>query len=227
MHIIKNAITSDEINAVQTHLSSTVWVDGKITAGQQSAMAKHNQQLPENSPGAIEAGKIILTALQRNAQFFSAALPKRIMPPLFNRYTNGMQFKPHIDNAIRTFGLPDNTTRLRTDLSATLFLSEANAYDGGELVIEQGDCETAHKLNAGDMLLYPANTIHRVNPITNGARMAAFFWIESMIASSEQRSLLNQLDSAIMETREAQGDSAACVRLVGCYHNLLRMWAQV
>lgn len=207
-------------------LARADWVDGRLTAGTQSAKVKQNLQLPELCGASLAVRKIVLDALNQNALFLSAALPKRIFPPLFNRYEGAYnKFGNHIDNAIRVCA--DSGVRVRTDLSATLFFSDPDSYDGGELVIEDTYGEHAVKLAAGDMVLYPGSSLHRVEPVTRGARLASFFWIESMVRETERRRLLFEMDMAILELRETQGDIPAAVNLTGCYHNLLRMWADV
>ncbi|MGL4577065.1 MAG: Fe2+-dependent dioxygenase [Burkholderiaceae bacterium] len=222
---IADVLTADELAQVRALLQAADWADGRITAGIQSAQTKHNQQLPENSPHARDAGRIVLAALERSATFFAAALPRRIVPPLFNRYQSGMDFGDHIDNAVRHIAATGQ--RVRTDLSATLFLADPESYDGGELIIRESAGDRAVKLAAGSMVLYPGTSVHRVAPVTRGARLASFFWIESMVRSSEQRALMVALDMAIMKVRQAHGESEAAVELTGCYHNLLRMWAEV
>ena len=201
------------------------WVDGRETAGRQSALAKHNLQLAQDSAGARAIGSVILDALRINGLFMSAALPRNIFPPLFNRYDAGQhRFDSHVDNAIRF--LPDGSGRIRTDLSATLFLAEPEDYDGGELVIEDSYGEHQVKLPAGDMILYPATSLHRVEPVTRGSRVASFFWIESMVRDDGQRTLLLDMDAAIRTLAEEVGDGHAAVKsLTGTYHNLLRRWA--
>jgi PKHD-type hydroxylase len=204
-------------------LAEAEWVDGKVTAGHQSGRAKHNMQVPEGHPVARRLGDMILAALERSALFMSAALPLKVFPPLFNRYQGGENFGTHIDNAIRQ--VPGTPHRVRTDLSATLFLSAPEDYDGGELAVE--DTYGAHrvKLPAGHMLLYPATSLHQVRPVTRGTRLAAFFWIQSMVRDDGQRTLLFDLDTAIQRVLQAMPDDAAAVQLTGVYHNLLRRWA--
>lgn len=205
-------------------IASAPWVDGAVTAGTQSAQAKNNLQLPEECEAARAARAVVLQGLADSALFFTAALPRRIYPPLFNRYegqTNA--FGNHIDNAVRTHAASGQ--HLRTDLSATLFLSEPHEYDGGELVIEHSFGTQRVKLQAGDMILYPASSVHRVEPVTRRARLAAFFWVESMVREDAQRRLLYELDMAIWSLRSNQGETPEAVRLTGCYHNLMRMWA--
>lgn len=203
------------------------WASGQTTAGTQGAQVKNNQQMPEYGPATVSAREMVISALAKCAQFMTGALPKRIYPPSFNRYAQGTNaFGSHIDNAVRSVPAVGGLGGyLRTDLSCTLFLSDPSSYDGGELVIESPAGEQAYKLSAGDMLLYPANTTHRVNPVTRGERIASFFWIESLIPSQEQRQLLYELDMGIYSLRSQHGDSEETVRLTGVYHNLLRMWA--
>ncbi|PPD41280.1 MAG: Fe2+-dependent dioxygenase [Methylobacter sp.] len=207
-------------------LADAQWTDGRVTAGTQSAQVKNNWQLPEQSPHCQALRPVIADALNQNPLFLSAALPKRIFPPLFNRY-EGMHntFGNHIDNAIRY--CPVTGQRIRTDLSATVFLSDPDSYGGGELVIEDTYGQHAVKLAAGDMVLYPGSSLHRVEPVTSGVRMAAFFWIESLVRETERRRLLFEMDMAIVELRSTQGDCPPAINLTGCYHNLLRMWAEV
>jgi PKHD-type hydroxylase len=206
------------------------WVDGKATTGQQSGQVKNNQQMPEQGRITAQAREIVVAAISRHPGFMTAALPRRLYPPSFNRYAGASNaFGSHIDNAMRSIpGLPGF---LRTDLSCTLFLSDPASYEGGELVISSPGGEQAYKLPAGSLLLYPATSVHRVNPVIQGERIASFFWVESMVRSEEQRQLLYELDMTIMaqRTRELQSggkESEESVRLTGTYHNLLRMWAQ-
>jgi PKHD-type hydroxylase len=217
-------LSAQEVAQCRNVLSRSQWVDGKITAGAQSAQAKKNLQIPENSKEARELGELILQRLGRNELFTSAALPLRVFPPLFNRYDADMKFDTHIDNSIRF--VPGAPIRVRTDLSATLFLTAPEDYDGGELVIEDTYGEQQVKLPAGDMVLYPATSRHRVNPITRGSRWASFFWIQSMVRDDGQRALLFDLDNAIQSLRKKDGESAETVQLTGVYHNLIRRWAE-
>jgi PKHD-type hydroxylase len=223
---VENVLAPDQVARARETLTGQTWVDGRVTAGEQSALAKRNLQVPEDAPAARELGDMILTALGRNAAFVSAALPLRVFPPLFNRYDEGMAFDTHVDNAIRFAKAPGGPIRFRTDISATLFLTEPDDYDGGELIVEDAYGEHAIKLAAGDMILYPATSLHRVAPITRGSRWAAFFWAQSMVRADAQRSLLYDLDNAIqaMTVKVGQGDPAV-VSLAGTYNNLLRMWA--
>jgi len=221
---IEAVLSADQVALCRERLAASEWVDGRVTAGQQSAEVKRNLQIPEGAPVARELGDLILGVLGRNPHFVSAALPRRVFPPLFNRYDAGMDFGAHVDNAIRF----SNGVRFRTDVSCTLFLSEPEEYDGGELIIEDVYGEHAVKLAAGDMILYPATSLHRVAPITRGSRWAAFFWTQSMVKSDEQRTLLLNLDQAIqkLSLKVGQGDPEI-VSLTGGYHNLLRMWSEV
>jgi PKHD-type hydroxylase len=219
-------LDADQLAHARQLLAAADWQDGRATAGVQSALAKQNQQLPQGAAAAKEIGDQILTSLRQSALFMSAALPKAIFPPLFNRYaaSERHQFGKHVDNAIRF--LPDGSGRIRTDLSATLFLADPDSYDGGELVIEDTYGEHSVKLPAGDMILYPSSSLHRVEPVTHGERLAAFFWVESMVRDDGKRSLLLDMDVAIRQLASELGDHAqSVVALTGCYHNLLRRWA--
>ncbi len=206
-------------------LDSAQWVDGRVTAGHQSSRTKDNMQLPEDHPAARQLGDMILSALGQNPLFISAALPQRVFPPLFNRYAGGQSFGTHVDNAIRT--VTGTAHRIRTDLSATLFFANPEEYDGGELVVE--DTYGAHeiKLPAGHMILYPATSLHHVRPVTRGARVCSFFWIQSMIRDDGERTMLFDLDSAIQRINHDMRDHPSSVQLTGLYHNLLRRWADV
>ena len=222
LHVPK-VLTDAQVARCRELMERASWVDGRVTAGHQSARAKDNLQIAEGSPEAREMGDLIVGALERNPLFISAALPQRVFPPLFNCYRPGMAFGAHVDNAVRQVtGTP---FRLRTDLSTTLFLSRPDEYDGGELVVE--DTYGAHsvKLPAGDLILYPATSLHRVNPVTRGARLASFFWIQSMVRDDGRRALLFDFDMAINQVNQAMPDHAAVVALTSCYHNLLRQWA--
>jgi PKHD-type hydroxylase len=218
-------LTPEELAQARSILDRADWGDGRVTAGAQSALAKNNQQLAQGTAGSRALQAIVLAGLNRHPRFFSAALPKRVFPPLFNRYggtTNA--FGNHVDNAIRY--APGGGERVRTDLSCTLFLAEPDAYDGGELVVEDTYGAQRIKLAAGDMLLYPGTSVHRVEPVTRGWRLASFFWVESMVRGDEQRRLLFEMDQHLMALREKVGDSdPAVIGLTGSYHNLLRLWA--
>ncbi|HSX65267.1 MAG TPA: Fe2+-dependent dioxygenase, partial [Pseudoxanthomonas sp.] len=206
-------------------LDAADWADGRITAGYQSAKAKDNAQLPEDSPAARELGALVLDALSRNSTFFSAALPKRIYPPLFNRYSGGQSFGYHVDNAIRYDRSRGGVDAVRTDLSATLFLSSPDEYDGGELIIEDTFGTHSVKLPAGHMVLYPGTSLHKVTPVTRGARLASFFWMQSMVRDDGQRRLMFELDVSIRRLTQDVPAHPALVQLTGVYHNLLRQWA--
>ncbi len=199
------------------------WVDGRATAGRQGAAVKHNLQIAENSETAQRLGDRVLAAFERHPLFISAALPNQVYPPLFNRYDGGMTFGQHIDNAVRL--LPGTARKLRTDLSLTVFLSDPDSYDGGELLIEDRYGAQSVKLPAGDAVLYPASSLHRVTPVTRGQRLASFFWVQSLIADDGQRTVLFDLDQAIQRLIATGGDGAAVTALTGSYHNLLRMWS--
>ena len=220
---IPQVLNSAELLELRKLLASANWADGKVTAGTQSEQVKRNIQLPETSAEAEQARQIVLKALSRNALFFSAALPKKIYPPLFNQYREGMDFGAHIDNAVRTHAI--SGMHVRTDISCTLFIADPESYEGGELVIEDTYGHQMVKLPAGDMVLYPGTSLHHVRPVTQGARLASFFWIQSMIPEDAQRTLLFDMDAAIATLREQVGDNAAVIRLTGNYHNLIRMWA--
>jgi PKHD-type hydroxylase len=220
---VPDVLTAEQVAHTRQALQGAEWADGRITAGYQSAQAKHNEQLPETSPVAQQLGELILGALQRSPLFLSAALPLKVFPPLFNRYAGGQSFGSHVDNAIRQVrGTPH---RVRTDLSATLFLSAPESYDGGELVIEDTYGVHEVKLPAGDLVLYPASSLHLVRPVTRGTRVASFFWIQSMVRDDGQRTLLYDLDRAAQQVHRDLPDSPAAVQLTGVYHNLLRRWA--
>jgi PKHD-type hydroxylase len=216
-------LDAEAVRAVRARLEAAEWVSGCVTAGFQSTQVKHNLQLPEDSPVARELGASILAALDRNLLFASATLPARVFPPLFNRYGAGHSFGNHVDNAIRT--MRGSSQRVRTDVSATLFLSEPHEYDGGELVIDDTYGPHAVKLKAGHMVLYPGTSLHRVEPIRRGTRLAAFFWIQSLVREDTERTLLFDMDMAIVRLRQQLGDSEQVIALTGVYHNLLRRWA--
>ena len=218
---VLDAATLARVRAV---VDAAEWIDGNATSGHQSALAKRNRQLPEDSEAAREAGALVLDALGRSPLFFAAALPLKIFPPLFNAYEGGEAFGVHVDNAVRI--QRGSEFRLRSDLSATLFLEDPDAYDGGELTIETQFGAQAVKLPAGHLLLYPSSSLHRVEPVTRGRRVASFFWIQSMIRDTEARRTLFELDGAIQTVAQDRGqDDAAVIQLTGVYHNLLRRWA--
>ena len=222
---IPGLLDARRLAEVEALLRDASWEDGRATAGFQSAQVKHNLQLAQAAPAARQAGEIILRALERHPDFISVALPRHVYPPLFNRYEPGMSFGAHVDNAVRQ--VPGTHHRLRIDVSATLFLSPAGAYDGGELVIEDTYGAHAVKLDAGDMVVYPASSLHRVQPVTRGARAAAFFWVQSIVRDDGARTLLFEMDTAIRELTSSGADGGALLRLTGCYHNLLRRWADM
>lgn len=224
---IPDVLDADQIARFRAALDAADWADGRVTAGHQSAKAKNNAQLPETSTVAHELGALILDALSRNSSFFSAALPKHIYPPLFNRYADGQSFGFHVDNAVRYDRSRGGAEPIRTDLSATLFLSSPDEYDGGELEIEDTYGTQRVKLPAGHMVLYPGTSLHRVLPVTRGARVASFFWMQSMIRDDGHRRLLFELDVSIRRLTLDVPDHAALVQLTGVYHNLLRQWAEV
>ena len=226
---IPQLLTPDQVVQARHLMAKADWVDGKVTAGSQSGQAKRNLQIPENSPAARALGDVILTALGRNELFTSAALALRVFPPLFNRYDGGMDFGSHIDNAIR-FVKPSlgsaSPIRVRTDLSATLFLTDPSDYHGGELVVEDTFGTHKVKLAAGDLVLYSATSRHHVTPVTHGSRWASFFWIQSMVRDETARTMLFDLDNAVQGLRQQLGDSEHVVGLTGLYHNLVRRWAE-
>ena len=222
---IPNVLNAAEVVQGRRILDQAEWVDGRVTAGVQSARAKDNMQLPENSPSARQLGEMVLEALGRNALFISAALPRHVFPPLFNRYAGGQSFGTHVDNAIRQVTGTGN--RIRTDLSATLFFTGPEEYDGGELVVEDTYGTHEVKLQAGHMILYPSTSLHHVRPVTRGARVASFFWIQSMIRDDGQRTLLFDMDTAIQRLNADHPEHPSATQLTGVYHNLLRQWAEV
>ncbi len=222
---IPNVLTLEEVRAAKSALDSADWIDGKVTAGYQSGQVKDNMQIPENHPVAVQVGELIIKALEKNPLFISAALPLRIFPPLFNRYSGGQSFGTHVDNSIRQ--IPGTPYRIRTDLSATLFFNNPDDYEGGELCIEDTYGVKEVKLPAGQMILYPATSLHHVKPVTKGTRLCSFFWIQSMIRDDGQRTLMFDLDSAIRGLNQENPDSAFPVPLTGIYHNLLRQWAEL
>jgi PKHD-type hydroxylase len=226
---IPDVLTPDQVAHARKVLDAADWTDGRITAGHQSAKAKDNMQIPEGHPAARELGEMILDALGKNPLFLSSALPLKVFPPLFNRYTGGQSFGTHVDNAIRQ--VPGTGHRIRTDLSATLFFAEPGEYDGGELCIEDTYGVQRVKLPAGHMVLYPSTSLHHVTPVTRGARISSFFWLQSMIRDDTQRSLLFDLDLAIRRlSRDLPGNPVVektNVQLTGVYHNLLRQWAEM
>jgi len=219
-------LDADAVRRIRERLeASTDWVDGRATAGYQGAEVKDNQQIAERSATALELGDAILAVLERHPLFISGALPNQVYPPLFNRYTGGMQFGAHVDGSVRIH--PRTGDKIRTDLSATLFLSDPASYDGGALLIDDTFGVHSAKLAAGDLLVYPASSLHRVEPVTRGTRLASFFWIQSLVRDDAQRTLLFDLDRTIQKLTATNADPASRVTLTGCYHNLLRMWTDV
>jgi len=225
---IPQLLSADQVAHIRDQLAATNWVDGKVTAGSQSAAAKNNLQVPEDAPVARALGEIILGALGQNQRFMSASLALRVFPPLFSRYDRGMDFRAHIDNAIRFVNSSLGTgapIRVRTDLSATLFLTDPEDYDGGELVVEDTFGTHKVKLAAGDLVLYSASSRHHVTEVTRGSRWSSFFWIQSMVRDEAARTMLFDLDTAIQGLRQQIGDNEQVVSLAGLYHNLVRRWA--
>ena len=223
MIVIPNLLSDDQLRQMRARLDADEWIDGNATSGHQSALAKRNRQLPESSAEAKALGNLILDALAASPLFVAAALPLKIYPPLFNRYGEGESFGDHVDSAIRIRAGSD--FRIRSDLSATLFLRAPHDYDGGELLAEG---HAPVKLAAGDMLLYPASTVHRVTPVTRGERVASFFWIQSMVRDHAARAILFDLDRSIQDLSQTNGpDAPALIGLTGIYHNLLRRWAEL
>ena len=231
---IPDLLHADELQRAQALLAEGPWVDGRTTAGPQAARAKRNQQLAPDSTQAQALQQIVLGALDRHAGFFSAALPRRVLPPLFNRYAapalgghaGGDHYGNHVDQAIRHIGTgPQAGQRLRTDLSCTVFLADPDSYDGGDLVVQDSFGSPRIKGCAGSAVLYPGTSVHRVVPVTRGVRLAGFFWVESLVRSDAQRRLLHDMDHALMRLRQRDGESAEAVALTGTYHNLLRLWA--
>jgi PKHD-type hydroxylase len=221
---LPGVLTPDQASSFRRELGDAPWTDGRITARYQSQQVKQNRQLNERHPLARRLGDIILETLERHPVFMSAALPLKVVPPLFNLYAGGETYGDHIDGAIRPIG----GARVRTDLSATLFLADPDSYDGGELVIEAEGEARRVKLPAGDMVLYPGTSIHRVEPVTRGARLASFFWIQSMVRDDGRRTILYDLDSSIQACALAGSpDQATISRLTKVYHNLLRQWAEL
>jgi PKHD-type hydroxylase len=222
---IPDVFSPEQVQQIRHKLDSAEWVDGRVTAGYQSAMAKDNAQIPEGHPIALEVGEMILQALGQNPLFVSAALPMKVFPPLFNRYSGGQSFGTHVDNSIRH--VKGTSHRVRSDLSATLFFSHPTEYEGGELIIEDTYGIHSVKLPAGHMVLYPSSSLHNVRPVTQGARVSSFFWIQSMVRDDGARTLLFDLDNVTQRISAEQPNSPNAVKLTGIYHNLLRRWAEV
>ncbi|MCC6232768.1 MAG: Fe2+-dependent dioxygenase [Verrucomicrobiales bacterium] len=222
---LPNVLTPDQVATSRRILEAADWIDGKVTAGYQSAQAKDNQQIPEGHPAARQIGELIVKALGLNPLFIAAALPRQVFPPLFNRYSGGQRFDTHVDNAIRQ--IPGTPHRIRTDLSATLFLAGPEEYDGGELCVEDTYGVHEVKLPPGHMILYPATSLHQVKPVTRGTRLCAFFWIQSMVRDDGRRALLFDLDVGLQRLNRDHPEHPSAVQLTGVYHNLLRQWADL
>ncbi len=222
---IPDILTAEQVAEARRLLDKADWIDGRVTAGYQSARAKDNLQIPEGHPIARQLGEMIIAALGKSPLFTSAALPKHVFPPLFNRYSGGQSFGTHVDNAIRQ--VTGTSHRIRTDLSATLFFAGPEEYDGGELCVEDTYGVKSVKLPAGHMVLYPATSLHHVRPVTRGARTCSFFWIQSMVRDDGQRSLLFDLDLAIQRLSADHPNHPSAVQLTGVYHNLLRQWVEL
>ena len=223
---VPEVLSKADVADIRRIMDATDWEDGRATAGAQSARVKRNEQLPPDSAVARELGQRVIRAITAHPMFLAGAIPLHIFPPLFNRYGEGHHFGVHVDNAVR--GDPLTGLRIRTDLSVTLFLSEPEEYDGGELVVEDTYGSHEVKLPAGDLVLYPASSLHMVTPITRGVRTASFFWLQSMIRNDGARSLIYDLDTSIQTLTERLGpDDPEIVKLGGIYHNLIRFWAEV
>jgi PKHD-type hydroxylase len=222
---IPNVLTGDQVAAMREALDTADWTDGRATVGPQGAQVKRNRQLPTEAPLAQELGAVILAALAQHALYISAALPLRTVPPLFNSYAGGEHYGAHVDGALR--GVAGSSVPLRTDLSCTLFLSDPDQYDGGELVVMDTYGTHEVKLPAGDLILYPSSSVHKVEPVTRGVRVCSFFWVQSMVRDDARRAMLSELDQTIQRLRARIGDGDEVLSLTGHYHNLLRMWAEV
>lgn len=229
---IPGILDREQLARIRAALDDAEWVDGRQTVGAQGAQVKRNLQLAEDSPLRRELGALVLAALARNPMYFAAALPLRTLAPRFNRYEGGGTYGAHVDGAVMALpasapgGLPGEHGYVRSDLSCTLFLNEPGEYDGGGLVVDDTYGEHEVKLPAGDLILYPSSSLHRVEPVTRGARIASFFWIQSLVRDLEQRQLLYQLDTSIQALTASGADREALLRLTGIYHNLLRRWAE-
>lgn len=222
---IREVLTAAQVAQCKTALNDVEWVDGRATAGHLSAAVKRNQQIREDHPVAHRLGKMILDALERNPVFVSGSLPCKIVPPLFNRYANGQSYGRHIDGGVRP--IAGTSHRVRTDLAATLFLSSPDEYEGGELVIEDTFANVPVKLPAGDLVLYPASSLHQVLPVERGVRLAAFFWIQSLVREDVRRRMLYELDLTIQALSAERHGDASVLNLTGLYHNLLREWTEI
>lgn len=221
---IPAVLTTEQVTQMRVALEAADWTDGRETVGAQGARVKHNQQLPERSPLRQQLGQQVQAALARHPLFHAATLPLRLLPPRFNRYADGGQYGFHVDGAVMS--LPDAGGQLRSDISCTLFLNEPEAYDGGELIVSDTYGEHEVKLPAGDLIVYPSSSLHRVAPVTRGARLASFFWVQSLVRDDSRRRLLFELDTSIQTLTGSGADAAALLQLTGVYHNLLRQWAE-
>ncbi len=221
---IPEVLTRDELAHIRQALETAEWTDGRETVGVQGAKVKRNEQLPDASPLKAELGRMVSAALERNPLFFAAALPLKTLPPRFNRYTGGGEYGFHVDGAVMRIG---DGQQLRSDVSCTLFLAEPDEYDGGELIVSDTYGEHEVKLPAGDLIVYPSSSLHKVAPVTRGARLAAFFWVQSMIRDDARRRMLFEMDTAIETLRRGDADQGAVLQLTGVYHNLLRQWTEV
>jgi len=222
---IPNVLDAAQIVSLRERLErANDWVDGRVTAGYQGAPVKNNEQVDERSQVALDCQRIVVSALERNPQFISAVLPNIVYPPMFNRYGPEMKFGPHVDGSVRIH--PHDGRKIRTDVSATLFLTNPGDYDGGELTVEDTYGLHSVKLQAGDMVVYPATSLHHVSPITRGTRTSCFFWVQSLIKDDGQRTLLFEMDNAIQRLNQTNADETARRTLIGCYHNLVRQWSE-
>lgn len=223
---VPQVLDAPELARIQQALETADWTDGRETVGAQGAQVKRNQQLADASPLKVALGQVVLAALARNPLYFAAALPLRVLPPRFNRYTGGGEYGFHVDGAVMASGSGPEHPAVRSDVSCTLFLCGPEEYDGGELVISDTYGEHEVKLPAGDLILYPSSSLHRVTPVTRGARLASFFWVQSMVRDDGRRRLLLEMDSSIQTLRQSGADPGAVLQLTGVYHNLLRQWAE-
>ena len=221
---VPEVLSKDEVRALRARLEAAPWVDGRATVGAQGGAVKRNRQVDEHAEAGRELGEVVLAALKRSPLFFAAALPLRIVPPLFNRYEGGETYGFHVDGSVRN--LPGGGDKLRTDLSCTLFLCEPDEYEGGELIVNDTYGEHEVKLPAGDLVVYPSSSLHRVAPVTRGARLASFFWVQSLVRDDGRRRLLFELDTSIQALTRTGADPAALLQLTGIYHNLLRQWSE-
>jgi PKHD-type hydroxylase len=220
---IPDVLGREQVTQLRAALDAADWTDGRETVGAQGAQVKRNQQLPDASPLRRQLGEVVLAALAENPLYHAAALPMRTLAPRFNRYQGGGQYGFHVDGAVMAL---DADARLRSDVSCTLFLSGPDEYDGGELIVNDTYGEHEVKLPAGDLIVYPSSSLHRVTPVTRGARVAAFFWVQSLIRDDSRRRLLFELDASIQRLTQTGADAAAVLQLTGVYHNLLRQWAE-